>query len=130
VITNDIDSLSAVAMALNAAANDVAVEVNATDLLGKTSGFDPTSVDVVLIGDGFYDHALSPRMLDFARRCHAAGCTVLVGDPGREDLPIAELRRVNDYLVPVTRDCQHTAATKGPDEQHDLRRATVWTFDG
>jgi predicted nicotinamide N-methyase len=130
VMANDIDSLSAVAIALNAAANDVAVEVNATDLLGETSGFDPSSVDVVLVGDGFYDHGLSPRMLAFARRCHAAGCTVLVGDPGREDLPIAELTPVKEYLVPVTRDCQHTAAAKGPGEQHDLRRATVWTFEG
>jgi predicted nicotinamide N-methyase len=128
-IANDIDYLAAVAIALNAEANDVRVEANATDLLDDNGIFDPSSVDVVLVGDGFYDHNLSPRILRFVQRCRAAGCLVLVGDPGREDLPIKQLRRVRDYLVPVTQDCQHSAAVTGGSEDHDIRRATVWQLE-
>ena len=129
VIANDIDRLAAVAIALNAEANDVKVEVNATDLLVEGGQFDPRSNDVVLIGDGFYDHDLSPRILRFAQRCHAAGCEVLVGDPGRADLPIRQLRKIGEHLVPVTRDCQHTAAETARDQSHDVRRAAVWRLE-
>jgi predicted nicotinamide N-methyase len=128
-IANDIDWLAAVAIALNAEANGVVVEANATDLLVEGGPFDPTSVDVVLVGDGFYDHSLSPCIFRFVQRCRAAGCVVLVGDPGREDLPIRQLTKVHDYLVPVTHDCQYTAAKTGADEDYDLRRATVWMLD-
>jgi predicted nicotinamide N-methyase len=129
VVANDIDTLATIAIALNAEANDVNVEVTAADLLGDEAAFDPSGVDIVLIGDGFYDHALSPRMLRFAQRCRSVGCTVLVGDPGRADLPIQQLMKVSEYLVPVTRDCQHSAAAVGDAEDHDIRRATVWTLE-
>jgi predicted nicotinamide N-methyase len=128
-IANDIDCLAAVVFSLNAEANNFIVDANATDLLGEESGFDPTSIDVVLVGDGFYDHSLSPRIFKFVKRCRAAGCLVLVGDPGRADLPIQQLTKVHDYFVPVTRDCQHTAAETGDDEDQDIRRATVWMLD-
>jgi len=128
-MANDIDCLAAVAIALNAEANNVVVEANASDLLTDVSPFDPASVDVVLVGDGFYDHSLSPRVLRFVQRCRAAGCQVLVGDPGRADLPLQQLTKVQDYFVPVTRDCQHTAAATGDDDDHDIRRATVWAFE-
>jgi predicted nicotinamide N-methyase len=129
-IANDIDCLAAVAIALNAEANDVSVEANAIDLLIEGGTFDPANVDVVLVGDGFYDHNLSPRIFRFVQRCRAVGCLVLVGDPGREDLPVQQLARVHDYLVPVTQDCQHTAAATGQDEDYDIRRATVWMLEG
>jgi predicted nicotinamide N-methyase len=129
VIANDIDCLAAVAIALNAEANEVVIEANATDLLVEGGAFDPKSIDVVLVGDGFYDHNLSPRILRFVQRCRAAGCEVLVGDPGRADLPIQQLRKVGEHLVPVTHDCQHTAAETGHEQDHDIRRAAVWRLE-
>jgi predicted nicotinamide N-methyase len=128
VIANDVDYLATIAIALNAELNDVSVEVSATDLLNPDTTFDVANVDVVLVGDGFYDHGLSPRILNFVHRCRAAGALVLIGDPGRADLPTELLVKVRDYLVPVTKDRQYTAATAQGDE-HDLRRATVWALN-
>jgi predicted nicotinamide N-methyase len=116
-------------IALNAEANDVNVEISASDLLADDSRFDPSSIDVVLVGDGFYDHALSPRVYRFAQRCRAAACEVLVGDPGRADLPIQHLRKVSEHLVPVTHDCQYSAAESGTGEGYDIHRAAVWSLD-
>jgi predicted nicotinamide N-methyase len=126
VIANDVDYLATIAIALNAELNNVSVEVSATDLLNSDTTFDVANVDVVLVGDGFYDHGLSPRILNFVHRCRAAGALVLIGDPGRADLPTELLVRVCDYVVPVTKDRQYTAAA-GHGDEHDLRRATVWT---
>jgi len=126
VIANDVDYLATIAIALNAELNDVCVEVSATDLLSPDTTFDVANVDVVLVGDGFYDHGLSPRIVSFVHQCRAAGALVLIGDPGRADLPTELLVRVCDYVVPVTKDRQYTAAA-GHGDEHDLRRATVWT---
>jgi SAM-dependent methyltransferase len=51
VIANDVDPLAVVAISLNADANSVTVEASGADLLPPDSGFDPASVDVVLVGD-------------------------------------------------------------------------------
>jgi predicted nicotinamide N-methyase len=128
VIANDVDYLATIAIALNAEANDVVVEANATDLLTEDTAFDLSSIDVVLIGDGFYDCKLSPRILSFAMRCRAVGSVVLIGDPGRADLPIDRLARVRDYVVPVTKGRQYTAVA-GVCDDHDLRRVTVWMLN-
>jgi predicted nicotinamide N-methyase len=125
VIANDIDPLAAIAISLNVDANGVAVALRADDLL-PDGAFDPSTVDVVLAGDAFYDHALSPRALAFLQRCHAAGCAVLIGDPGRADLPAARLTKLSTHAVPVTRACQYVAAGDAAD--HDLQAAAVWAF--
>ncbi len=126
VIANDIDPLAAIAISLNADANGVAIAVRADDLLAAESRFDPSAVDVVLAGDAFYDHALAPRALAFFERCHAAGCRVLIGDPGRPDLPTDRLNRLSTHAVPVTRACQYVAAGATPED--NLQAAAAWTF--
>ena len=102
VIANDVDPLAVIAISLNADANGVAVEASGVDLLPPDSGFDPASVDVVLVGDVFYDHDLAGRAVAFLERCRVAGCLVLVGDPGRADLPIGRLTKISDQSMPVT----------------------------
>ena len=44
-------------------------------------------VEVVIAADTWYDAALAGRVLPWLRRAKAAGIDVLVGDPGRADLP-------------------------------------------
>ncbi|HEU5276700.1 MAG TPA: 50S ribosomal protein L11 methyltransferase [Xanthobacteraceae bacterium] len=130
-IANDIDPLAAVAITLNAEANGAAVAVRADDLLTEESAFDPSTVDVVLAGDAFYDHALAPRALAFLARCHAAGCRVLIGDPGRADLPAERLTRLGSHAVPVARGCQYVTAareTVREDAGEEFQAAAVWAF--
>jgi predicted nicotinamide N-methyase len=130
VIANDVDPLAVIAISLNADANGVAVEASAADLLPPDSGFDPAAVDVVLVGDVFYDHDLAGRAFAFLARCRAAGCLVLIGDPGRADFPSERLTKISDQSVPVTRNCQNVAAA-GPDRaDYDVRPAAVWAFAG
>jgi len=56
-------------------------------------------VSVVLAGDVLYDPDVCARMLPFLDRCLASGIDVLIGDPGRRDLPLARVRRIADYPV-------------------------------
>ena len=95
VCAAETDPFGVAAIALNAALNGVAVEVSA----GGAADAPPPAVDVVLAGDVFYDAAVAARSLQFLERSVAAGIEVLVGDPGRKDLPRARLRQLASYRV-------------------------------
>lgn len=95
VTAADIDPYAVAAARLNAAANGVSVETMLGDL---TSGGAP-DVDLVLVGDLFYDPGLAERVIAFLDRCQAAGVAVLIGDPFRAHLPLGRLRKVADYTV-------------------------------
>jgi predicted nicotinamide N-methyase len=123
VLATDIDPLAVIALSLNADANGVAIEASAIDVLAS-GGFDPTTVDVVLAGDAFYDPTFAPRALAFLARCRAAGCEVLIGDPGRADLPVARLEKISVQAVPVTRGFQYVAAV----DEYELHASSVWRF--
>jgi predicted nicotinamide N-methyase len=96
VAAADIDAFARAAIAENAAANGVTVTVVAGDL---TVG-PPPVVDLVLVGDLFYEAVLAARVAAFLDRAAAAGIAVLVGDPGRAHLPRERLRRLAEYRVP------------------------------
>ena len=73
VLAADIDPMALAAIALNAAANGVAIATTAEDLLGRAK----PEADVILVGDLFYERALADRVLAFieeaaARRCAGA----------------------------------------------------------
>lgn len=108
VLASDVDPYALAVIALNAAANGVAVVEPVGDVLDA----DRTEVDVVLAGDVFYDLRLADRVRPWLFTAWARGATVLVGDPGRSQLP-AGLREVAGYDVP---DSGVDAA----------RRTTVW----
>lgn len=95
VIAADIDPLSAVAARLNAGANGVDFLWVQDDL---TEG-PPPAVNVVAVGDLFYDQELALRVTSFLDRCLASGIDILVGDPGRAFLPRSRLRLVAEYAV-------------------------------
>jgi len=91
----DVDPYAVTATRLNAAANGVAVEA----ILGDPTRGEPPDVDLMLVGDLFYDPDLAARVELFLRRCVAAGIAVLIGDPWRAPLPADRLRVVAEYPV-------------------------------
>lgn len=111
VRANEIDAFALAAIALNAEANGVAVEVVGGDRLGG-----PAEADVVLAGDIFYERPLAERALAFLQRAKADGALVLIGDPKRTYLPTDVLEIAATYEVPVPRTL----------EDSDVKKTRVW----
>ena len=91
----EIDPYALAALRLNAAANGVAISAVPGDL---TKGA-PPPVDVVVVGDLFYEHDLAERVTAFLDRCLDSSIDVLIGDPGRAFLPRSRLRLLAEYPV-------------------------------
>lgn len=96
VLAVDIDRIGIAALALNAVANGVEIDAMHGDLLDGP----PPGVDVVVVGDLFYEADLAERVTAFLDACLDMGIRVLVGDPGRAFLPRARLRKLAEYAVP------------------------------
>jgi predicted nicotinamide N-methyase len=96
-IAADIDPFARAACAANAAANALVLEVLADNLLAAGAPLPP--VDLVLVGDLFYERALVAPLLAALRRFSDAGAEILIGDPFRETLPTAALQAVASYTV-------------------------------
>ena len=86
VVASDIDGFAERAIALNAEANGVYVEVLRRDLLDDRAGAEPR-YDVILAGDVFYERQMPERAFAFLLRHSAAGTQILIGDLGRTYLP-------------------------------------------
>jgi predicted nicotinamide N-methyase len=96
VLAAEIDPIGVTAIGLNGQANGVTVEVTGADLL---PGGAPRNVDLVLVGDLFYERGLARRVTAFLDRCLAGGLEVIVGDPGRTTLPRQRLRTLAEYAT-------------------------------
>jgi predicted nicotinamide N-methyase len=96
VMAADRDPYAVAAASLNADLNNVRIEVEQGDITAN----EPPSVDLVLAGDVFYDAEAAAGATAFLDRCLAAGIAVLVGDPGRADLPRERLVLIAEYDVP------------------------------
>jgi len=94
VTANDIDPYANAAIELNARANAVQITVTGHNML---DGDDTDGADVVLAGDIFYSGPMAQAFLPFLERASARGVAVLVGDPGRVDLPGGRMRIVATY---------------------------------
>ncbi len=112
----DIDAFAAAAIELNARANRHRVSVVGRDVLDD----EPPSVDVILAGDCWYDAGLAARALPWLRRAHDRGIDVLVGDPGRRDLPTDDLVELASYDVRATTELEDIAHRQG--RVYGLRR--------
>lgn len=87
VRATEIDPLSLEAADLNAQLNGVALELVLRDVIG-----DPCDdIDVVLAGDVFYETALAERCMVWLVGLAQRGTQVLIGDPGRAQLPADRL---------------------------------------
>jgi predicted nicotinamide N-methyase len=102
VLAADIDAVALVATTLNAAANGVSVELTVEDLLTAA----PTSFDVVLVGDLYYERQLAERVTRYIDLAVEGGSLILVGDPQRNYFPRTKFHKADEYRVPVTRELE------------------------
>ena len=114
VIAADIDHLALAAVLLNAAANNVVVEITDEDLLAKP----PVPIDLVLVGDLFYERQLADRVLAFIEAAGRLGAIILIGDPQRNYFPRGRFSAIAEYQVPVTREL----------EDSEIKKTAVWRF--
>ncbi len=112
VIAADIDHLALAAVLLNAAANNVVVEITDEDLLTKP----PVPINVVLVGDLFYERQLADRVLAFIEAAGRLGAIILIGDPQRNYFPRGRFSAIAEYQVPVTREL----------EDSEIKKTAVW----
>ncbi|GAA4902516.1 putative nicotinamide N-methyase [Actinomycetospora succinea] len=110
VIASDTDARSRAAVGLNAALNDVVVEVVGDVLDGSDTG-EELDVDLVLAGDVFYEQPMARHVERFCDEASAAGVDVVVGDPGREYLPRRRVTALGRYEVTGTADLEGGATT-------------------
>jgi predicted nicotinamide N-methyase len=101
VQANEIDDFAIEAILLNAAANQVSIDVLRHDLIGHNEGW-----DVVLAGDVCYERPMADRVIPWLRALAGSGVTVLMGDPGRAYLPAQGLVEVARYDVPTSRELE------------------------
>jgi predicted nicotinamide N-methyase len=103
------------AVRLNAAANDVRVST----FLGDPTGGPTPTVDVVLVGDLFYEESLAERVTAFLDRCLQSGVEALIGDPQRAFLPRSRLRLL----------AEHPGPDFGDGANDGSRRNAVFSFE-
>jgi predicted nicotinamide N-methyase len=112
VLAADIDVFAIQAIGMNVAANNVQVSVANEDLLDAA----PPAMDVILVGDLFYEKTLAGKLLGWLVQARKNGSVVLIGDPGRSYLPRDKLVSCAAYEVPVTRDL----------EDAEIKHTQVW----
>jgi len=115
VQANDVDVLARAAIALNAAANGLAVEVLAGDIVGASGAW-----DLILAGDVCYEAPMTRHILPWLRAlaesAAAEGAEVWVADPGRAYLPDRGMVSFAAYDVPTTLEL----------EDRTIRRTTLY----
>jgi predicted nicotinamide N-methyase len=99
---SDIDPIALAAIGLNARANGYRVTTTGRDVLDGPA----PDADVILAGDCWYDAGLARRVLPWLRRAQAEGIEVVVGDPGRQHLPVDDLVELATYDVRTTSDLE------------------------
>ena len=109
VICAETDPFARAAIALNAALNSVQIEVMA----GDVTALPPLDVDLIAAGDVFYSADLAAHMTAYLGTCHAAGVSILVGDPGRAFLPRHCLQPMAEYPVRDFGQGANAAPTRG-----------------
>jgi predicted nicotinamide N-methyase len=101
-VAADVDAFAPVVQTLNAELNRVLVTPSLVDPIGQPVA----DVEVVLVGDLWYERDLSARLTSWLRGLVDAGVDVLVADPGRTYSPRSGLLRLASYRVPTTRELE------------------------
>lgn len=102
----DVDPIAVAACALNAAANDVTIDVVCEDIVDR----DPDA-DVVLAGDVWYELTASARFARWLRSLSGTGTRVLTGDPGRHYVP-SNARELAAYEVPTSIELESSTSRR------------------
>lgn len=92
VLASDLDPVACTALQLNAELCGVpahVIETTTEDLIGRRRAH-----DVVLVGDVCYEPALSRRLWAWLESLAREGARVLVGDPGRGNIPLDRATRI------------------------------------
>ena len=111
VIAAEIDAFGRTAIALNAEANDVTLEIGGDDLIGR---IDP-AWRVVIAGDVCYEQPMAGQVEAWLKTL-ARQALVLIGDPQRTYFHSNGLDMLARYAVETTIEI----------EDSDLRNAAVW----
>jgi predicted nicotinamide N-methyase len=120
VVANDIDALALEAVALNAEENRVAITTSVDDVISP--GAAPGGcgdVDIILVGDLFYERQLADNVLAFIERAAARGALVLIGDPQRNYFPRGRFALAAEYQVAVTRELEDAL----------IKKTAVWRLE-
>ena len=115
VLAADVDAFALAAIALNADANHVAIDITVNDLIGSDSRW-----DVILCGDMCYERPLAERLLAWLRQRASGGTRALLGDPGRSYFSKSGVDRLATYHVQTTRDL----------EDREIRETGVYRLTG
>jgi predicted nicotinamide N-methyase len=107
VLASEVDPVATAAIALNAAANGVHIDVTG-DVLDGTG----EDAGLILAADVWYERQLADRAITMLRRCKDRGAGVLVGDIGRAFLPRPVLRELAAYNVPVIAELENTSVKR------------------
>jgi predicted nicotinamide N-methyase len=98
----DVDPFAIAVIAINAKANGVSLALSCVDPIDAPR----PAVDLVTVGDLFYERDLAERLLFWLDGFLDDGAEVLIGDPGRSYLPTARLEELAVYSVSVTRELE------------------------
>ncbi|HET9147995.1 MAG TPA: 50S ribosomal protein L11 methyltransferase [Acetobacteraceae bacterium] len=102
----EIDPLAGAAIALNAEANRVAVQV----LIGDITGTEPQA-ELIICGDICYEAPMTRQLWPWLRRC-ARRAEIWLADPGRAYLPAEGLQDFAEYMVPTTHELESRTSRK------------------
>lgn len=102
VAASEIDAFAQAAMALNAEANGLTLDILDRDVLAAPA----ENWDLILAGDVFYEKPMAERVWPWLRAAAARGIAVLVADPGRAYLPKDGLIEIARHTVPTTLDLE------------------------
>jgi predicted nicotinamide N-methyase len=114
VTAADVDPLSEAAVRLNAAVNEVQLEMLLSDLLVRPA----PEVDVIMAGDVCYEEEMAGTMLPWLQAAYRRGVRVLLGDPGRHFFPREIMEELAAYDIPTTWEV----------EGAERKRTGVYTF--
>ncbi|CAH1394175.1 unnamed protein product [Nezara viridula] len=80
VIANDIDPVACEVISMNSRLNNVKIHINNQNLLLSSLLM---KVDVILIGDLFYDSEFGDILFQWLLKCRKNAISIFIGDPGR-----------------------------------------------
>jgi len=100
VLCNDIDPMAAFAVALNAGLNNMAIETEAADLVGRDCAW-----DLILCGDICYNAPMAAHIMPWLQRC-ARTAEVWIADPGRAYRPTMGLCEITSRIVPTSQELE------------------------